>query len=218
MSTEEYHFEVWMICQWQRWVIFNTFFFSLTTHSESLFSMTFQPPRRILPSAKLNSDNAGELELSSHRRAVASASVVSARPPLDSPVASSSPLPESSQHPLTDTEDDPTPLPARSSSKRPSLSAIQSSHSSSSIISVTSTTTASSDAPDLDISPKQKKPKTSGVQDVHSETLIIDINDIEDPQTEPLNKTDPTADIKYFFSPVPCILGQPKRMNCNLCT
>jgi hypothetical protein len=218
MSTEESHFAVWIIRQWQCWVIFNTFFFSLTTHSESpLFSMTFRPPRRILPSAKLNSDNAGELELSSHCRAVASASVASARPPLDSPVASSSPLPESSQHPSMDTEDDPTPLPARSSSKRPSLSAVQSLHSSSSIISVTSTTTASSDAPDLDDTPKQKKPKTSGVQDVHSETLI-NIDDIEDPQTEPLNKTDPTANIKYFFSPVPRISGQPKCMKCDLCT
>jgi hypothetical protein len=142
---------------------------------------------------------------------------VSAHPLLDSPVASSSPLPESSQHPSTDTEDDPTPLPDRSSSKRPSLSAVQSSHSSSSIISVTSTTTASSDAPDLDDTPKQKKPKTLGVQDVHSKTLIIDIDDIEDPQTEPLNKTDPTADIKYFFSPVPRISGQPKCMKCDLC-
>ena len=47
---------------------------------------------------------------------------------------------------------------------------------------------------------------------------IIDIDDIDDPQDERLNRSDPTADIKFFFSPVPRLQGQSKRrMKCNLC-
>ena len=70
---------------------------------------------------------------------------------------------------------------------------------------------------------KAKKLKTtpapgqSAMRPQH-DSSIIEINDTNDPQTEWLNKTDASADIKEFFSPVPCVPGQEKaRMLCKLC-
>ncbi|KAH9079317.1 hypothetical protein EDB83DRAFT_2341920 [Lactarius deliciosus] len=72
---------------------------------------------------------------------------------------------------------------------------------------------------DLDGIPNSKKAKTNGphpdpdISGMHSsdvETMGID--------GEPLNKTDPTADIKTFFRALPQVPGQAKkRMSCILC-
>src|ERR1700761_9321583 len=88
--------------------------------------MTFRPQRQIFPSAKLTADNAGELELPSHRKAVASAAArAQLRDPSPTPSAPGSSLPPSSPPPHEGSDDD-TPLLAadppqtRTLSKRPS--------------------------------------------------------------------------------------------------
>ena len=174
-----------------------------------------RPTRKIVPPSRFN-DNACVPEVSLHRRDTASMSTLSAAPKV-----TSSPLPESSPPPQMDMEDTwsiPTDPPqARSSLKRPSQT--QSLLSVDSVIIVSPTT---SDGPDgtPDTAPQAKKSKTSLTPVSREETLtsIIDIDDIEDPRDERLNKSDPTADIKAFFTAVPHVSGQPKgRMKCNLC-
>ena len=39
---------------------------------------------------------------------------------------------------------------------------------------------------------------------------ITELNDIDDPNDKPLNRTNATADIKRFFMPAPHMPGQPK--------
>ena len=72
-----------------------------------------------------------------------------------------------------------------------------------------------------DNTPKSKKTKVTPNQPatrLQHETSIIEIDNLDDPLTERLNKTNPTADIKMFFTPVPRVLGQDKgRMQCKLC-
>jgi hypothetical protein len=72
--------------------------------------------------------------------------------------------------------------------------------------------------------PMAKKAKTvrplDAVDDLgmHADVQVMDIDDASDPHDEALNKTDATADIKAFFTPVPSAPGQTKvRMSCNLC-
>ena len=175
-----------------------------------------QPAHKIVPPSRFN-DNACEPELSSCHRDMASMFASST-----TPNAASSPLPESSPPPPTDTENTSSiaadPAQAQSSMKRPSQTT-QSSLSLDSIIIVSPTT---SDGPDgsPNTTPQAKKSKTSLTPVSQEDTLtsIIDIDDIEDPQDERLNKSNPTADIKYFFTAVPRVPGQPKgRMRCNLC-
>ncbi len=185
--------------------------------------MSTRPARKLIRTAKLTADNAGELKLASHRRAIASAKA-SASAPLTAPqlnsssFLSSSPLPPSSPPPPTDTEDASSSVAemsvARISSKRPSYNPIKSSRSHDSIMTVSSS--ASNDIPDAALAPKLKRPKLT-VSPGHQEpeVPIINIDDIEDEQ---LNKSDPTADIKYFFTKVPHVPGQVKRrLRCNLC-
>ena len=141
---------------------------------------------------------------------------------LTAPDLVSSPLPASSPPPQTDMEDDSSfadHSQAWGSPKWPS-SALQESSSLDSIIILSLTT--SDGAPhtsDINPAPKAKKSKTlltSG--DLEGPMSIIDINDIDDPQDEQLNRSNPTANIKFFFSPVPRLQGQSKRcMKCNLC-
>ena len=188
-----------------------------------------RPARKIIPTAKLAADNAGELELTTHRRAVASASAAALAVPLpnsSSPLpasspplpASSPPLPASSPPPHTDTDDASDLVPVRGSLKRPSQ-VLQNSLSLDSVIVLSPTT--SDNAPEA--VPTAKKTKTSPPSEqapshVLADSSIIEIDDIDDPRDERLNKNDPTADIKYFFSLVPRIPGQNKRrMKCNVC-
>ena len=188
-----------------------------------------RPARKIIPTAKLAADNAGELELTTHRRAVASASAAALAVPLpnsSSPLpvsspplpASSPPLPASSPPPHTDTDDASDLVPVRGSLKRPSQ-VLQNSLSLDSVIVLSPTT--SDNAPEA--VPTAKKTKTSPPSEqapshVLADSSIIEIDDIDDPRDERLNKNDPTADIKYFFSLVPRIPGQNKRrMKCKVC-
>jgi hypothetical protein len=175
-----------------------------------------RPQRRIIPTSKLTGDNAGELELASHRKAVASAATVALTAPAPT-FPESSPLPESSPPPQTDTDDAMDLSDTRSSFKRSSHT-LTSSLSCDSVI-VVSPTTSDADAPDA--APKAKKVKTSGDQalpGIPQDASIIDIDNIDDPRNEPLNKSQPSADIKEFFSRVPSVPGQVKRrMKCNLC-
>ena len=196
-----------------------------------------RPARKIIPTAKLAADNAGELELTTHRRAVASASAAALAVPLpnsSSPLpasspplpasspplpASSPPLPASSPPPHTDTDDASDLVPVRGSLKQPSQ-VLQNSLSLDSVIVLSPTT--SDNAPEA--VPTAKKTKTSPPSEqapshVLADSSIIEIDDIDDPRDERLNKNDPTADIKYFFSLIPRIPGQNKRrMKCNVCT
>lgn len=72
--------------------------------------------------------------------------------------------------------------------------------------------------------PKAKKAKkttnegASATSALHADVLIISIDDIEDPQDEWLNKTDPTAYIREFFIAVSAGPGSDKtHMKCTLC-
>ena len=185
-----------------------------------------RPTRRIIPTSKLTADNAGDLELTFHRRVVASATAALTAP--SSNPSSVSPLPDSSPPPQTDTDD--VELVAtdschtRSSSKRPSQS-IADTPSVESIVIISPTT---SDDPSH--APKPKKTKTSmasGDNDLShtlSGTSIIEIDDIDHPLDERLNKTNPTADIKEFFFTCPTSAWstqeahevQPLRVSCSL--
>ena len=111
----------------------------------------------------------------------------------------------------TDVASSPGP-PPRTSTKRPQA------HISSDVLVVDNGTSI---AEVQDYAPKSKKPKATPGQaaaQLQHEMLIIEIDDLDDPLTEQLNKTSPTADIKMFFTPVPHMPGQNKaRMQCKLC-
>jgi hypothetical protein len=174
--------------------------------------MSTRPVRRIIPTSKLTADNAGDVELTSHRRAIASASaaLTAACPP-------SSPSSPESSPPPTDIEEASSRSQTRSSPKRPAQ-VVGRTLSRGSVIVVSPTTSDNESEP----TPKSKKQKTTPASREASSVLpgssIIDIDDIDDPHDERLNKSDPTADLKHFFSLAPRTPGQPKRrMKCNLC-
>ena len=185
--------------------------------------MSTRPAQKIFPTAKLTADNAGELELTTHRRAIVSASAAlaaSAAP--QPPLSSLSPLPESLPPPPTDTDDAANLVPDRGSLKQPAQH-LRSSLSLDSVIVLSPTT--SDNAPDPVLTAKKTKlsPATEQVPlqaplQVLTDSSIIDIDNIDDPRLEWLNKSDLTVDIKYFFSAVPRIPGQDKRhIKCNVC-
>ncbi|KAH9162653.1 hypothetical protein EDB89DRAFT_1913142 [Lactarius sanguifluus] len=175
--------------------------------------MSFRPAstRKILPTAKLRAENAGNLELTSHRRAVAVASAGLASTPQPS-----SPVPEPfvSTTP-TDVNVEPSspgpgPVPTQTSTKRPGQ---LSSHS------TLDTDDNAGIAVDVPKAKKLKKTPGQLTTGLQTDVSIIEIDDVDDLQNERLNRTDPTADIKAFFTAVPHVLGQNKeRMRCNLCT
>jgi hypothetical protein len=172
--------------------------------------MSFRPARKIFPASKLTADNAGDLELTSHRRAVACASAALLERPVVSLSRSLSPLPGSSPPPPTNTEDatDDALSQTRSSSKC-SLS-----QDSIIVVSPTTSDVASDPAPNS----KRVKPSVVPEPPIPPEPPIIDIDDIDDPREELLNITDPTADISHFFTLAPRVPGQPKtRMKCESC-
>ena len=67
---------------------------------------------------------------------------------------------------------------------------------------------------DQDLAPKLKKLKTAPTQAaapvLADEPSIIEIDDDDNPINKQLNRSDAMADIKEFFIPVPCELGQEK--------
>jgi hypothetical protein len=196
--------------------------------------MSFRPARKIFPTAKLTADNAGELELTSHRRAIASVTATSAAassislPPKDSSESSSllpcPSLPPSSPPP-TDTDDATDSLQVQRLKKRPSQ-AISSSLSTDSIIilSLMPSDHAPNSSPEVtDTARTAKRAKVLPSQKpspVLADSSIIDINDIDDPRDEQLNKSDATADIRFFFAPVTPEAGQKTvtHMRCKTCT
>ena len=73
----------------------------------------------------------------------------------------------------------------------------------------------------LDNAPEPKKAKTTSDQPatgLQADISIISIDDVEELQNERLNKNDPTADIKEFFTALPAVPGHGKgRVLCKLC-
>jgi hypothetical protein len=54
---------------------------------------------------------------------------------------------------------------------------------------------------------------------LYADVSIISIDDVDHAQVEPLNKTDPSANVKEFFKFLPLAPGQEKRrVQCKLCT
>ncbi|KAH8983923.1 hypothetical protein EDB92DRAFT_2036906, partial [Lactarius akahatsu] len=168
-------------------------------------TMRPRPSRTIYPSTKLTADNAGELELTSHHRAVASAaSIVQHRPP-DSPASITvKPMPPNSDNAPAPSLMPSDLVPARTSFNKPP-----------------SVLTLNDDCDGVLNSKKAKtqaRPDTDTDTGMHSDVEVMDIDDVDDPHDETLNKTDPTADIKAFFTALPRVAGQAKqRMSCNLC-
>ncbi len=113
----------------------------------------------------------------------------------------------------------PNPAPARTSTKRlhaqplSCLLIINDDAGADTI--VTEVPTGALKVKKLKMTPGQHATGASGLQ---TNISIISIDDVDDLQTEWLNKTNPTADIKEFFSVMPCVPGQDKvRMQCKLC-
>jgi hypothetical protein len=192
--------------------------------------MSFRPSRIIRPSAKLHADNVGQLEVTSHRRAVASAQV--AQCGSNSTLLSSPSILSSPSLPPTELPDDPTSDDAPAQAPTPDLATaishkqpLASRHSTLSVLSLsTSVSNPSlddSDSADGTTNSKRQKTNAHGSTDALSipiDVQIIDIDDVEDPRDERLNKVTPTADLKEFFTTLARVLHQPKvRAKCNLC-
>src|SRR6266404_9670332 len=196
--------------------------------------MTFRPSRPfhlIRPSAKLHADNMGELQVASHRHAVASAVSVAqhvAPTPLSSPSLPPSELPDEPAPDGPTSDDDapaPAPMPDLTTATRPTshkrpLASCQSTLSVFSLSTVVSSPGSPSlddtdtDPPNEDTRSKRAKrlaPDSSADISLNSDVQIVDINDIEDPRSERLNKTNPTADLKHFFTTLACVSNEPKQ-------
>jgi hypothetical protein len=94
-----------------------------------------------------------------------------------------------------------------------SLSLDRSTFSFDSVIVVSPTT--SDDAPDTAPKAKKAKPALAPGDSLGS---IIDIDNVEDPRGELLNKTTATADIDFFFNVIPPKKDQEKMyMECDSC-
>ena len=144
-------------------------------------------------------DNTGDLELILHCRAHAAASANTALSPV-----SPSPAPSTDFN----VESSPDPAPNHTSTKQPHTL-----HNS-----LTLSDGNVSDVPNAAPSAKKAKPTTKSATGPPSNISIISIDDIDNPQDKLLNKTDPTTDIRNFFSKAPCALGQDKdHMQCKLC-
>src|SRR6266404_7761306 len=154
------------------------------------------------PSFKLH-----EPQLSSHRHTVASAVLLAQRGPAPSSSSStpshlSACLPDEPSPRDSDTKQFLlTPVPGVSH-KRPrafhksiSESSLDDSH---------------------DKKHNSKKARTNA-PDNNANVQIVDIDNVASPE-EPLNKSDPTADIKAFFTTLPRLSDESKRrVSCNLC-
>jgi hypothetical protein len=194
--------------------------------------MTFRPAWKIFPSAKLAADNAGELELTTHCRAVASAAAaltISELPRDSSPLPHYPSLPPSSSPPLTDTDDatlgattnslqvqqhQKRPFQAISNSPPP-ISRMPSSDSRHSAIILSPTT---SDADTAPTAKRVKAPVASPSRAALTENSIIKIDDIDDPRDKQLNRSNAIADIAFFFELIPVANDQEKhRARCTTC-
>jgi hypothetical protein len=179
------------------------------------------------PSTKLTADNAAKLELSSHRRVVASASAhrrsstscmlssadLDPRPSPDSDTVDNSPMP-----PLS------TPWPSDhtwTSSKWPRAShaGVNAPPSASTLISEDNE--ALTGLSTLKKAKKSARPAGKTVADVleaHLDVEIMNIDNVDDPREESLNKTDATADIKACFTVLASAPGEEKTcVTCDWC-
>ncbi|KAI9446878.1 hypothetical protein BJY52DRAFT_1228605 [Lactarius psammicola] len=170
----------------------------------------------IQPTAKLTAENVGDLELTTHRRVIASG--LASPQPQDTPVSLT---PSSTISDLVGEPLESTSASATSNNHDSSINHVDAQTPSNKRPRphpLSRKTTITNDDPDLtdvpDDAPKAKKTKAI----VHADISIISIDDGGDLESEPLNKTHPTADIKAFFTSVPLLPGQKKEyMKCNSC-
>ena len=163
--------------------------------------MTFRPSRTIYPPARYSDDADGPV--STHRR----------------PVAPTLPA-------LTPSQGRPT---TATSTPSPSLDSVAPPRGAGGKCPAHNTEHTRGSSPSTSIddpvdTPTLKKTRTLQPSDtlddlgMHTDVLVMDMDDASDPREEALNKTDPTADLKYFFTSAPPAPGQTKaRMRCNLC-
>ena len=172
-----------------------------------------RPIRKIFPTAKLTTENAGDVELTSHRRAITAAA---APPQPQSPPSLPCSGPPNPVEPTPAVVTvSPTSVPAHvSTTTKRSRSLLQAA-------SFGSIQTVPDDPTDSDNAPKVKKSKATLQQvglALETDVLIIKI-DGDDQQVKRLSKINPTADIKAFFTEIPHVLGQNKvHMKCKPCT
>ena len=182
--------------------------------------MSTRPAHKSIPTAKLTADNAGDVELTAHHRAIAAAAA-SAPQPQSAPPTSSllsdslEPTPEPTSATATDSAlaSNQVNAPTSTSTKRPRPCPL---------LPTTSLKTLANDT-DLDKTPKPKKTKKtkatprqagSGLQ---TEVSIIEIDDGDSPH-ELLNKVKRSADIEALFIEIPSEPGQDKTfVKCDLC-
>ena len=185
--------------------------------------MSSCPSHTIYPSAKLTAENAGLLELSAHCRAVASATALAALTHGGTTVATSTPASStppniSSPSPLLpdlQSRVDKTHAPThQSSGLAPQTSGKRLAHNTSPARAPTPAMSIDDIDDGMLIAKKAKKAvKPSDTLDslgMHSDVQVMGIDNIADPHQESLNKSDPTADIKFFFTSVPSPPGQTK--------
>jgi hypothetical protein len=179
--------------------------------------MSSRPVRKKVPTTKLSADNAGELELSSHRTLVATAA---SSAPQALPPTTSEPQRESSNSSPADVAPAAQPAPSPRPSRLGPPSRLSAKRPWNPFVLDSETDTDPELVPDNTPIPKAKKAKASpeGTSKLRAEVSIISIDDVEDPRDERLNKSDPTADIREFFIAVRPGEGEDKnRMKCKLC-
>src|SRR6266404_4797957 len=170
--------------------------------------MSDRPSRKVQPTAKLGASNTAHLEISWQRSIVQSARAAEDRTQGNG---------VSGQSRLSGFCDE---LPAPADSVPPQITLKRPKPLSESIPSSSPTTgSGGGHATAILPTPPLKKAKTvSDASLAETKASIAEITEISD-DDEHLNKTDLTADIKEFFTSMPCVLGQNKRrMKCNLCT
>ena len=172
--------------------------------------MSSHPIRKIWPSAKLTSDNAGEILLTSHHRAIVSAAGLAA---LSAPSSLVSECPGSTMPTDFDMASSPDPSHCTSIKRAYALANIP-------------VVNNSADTTDVEVDTDSHKFKKSKATSTPGQSAarpqynlsIINIDDTNDPQSKQLNKTDTMVDIKEFFTPMPRVPGQDKVcMLCKLC-
>jgi len=193
-----------------------------------------RPVRTVIPSSKLGPDNAGEMELTTHQKAIATAKSHPAPEP--SPVVSSQS--EGVTHSDASPTRSPTPIPQPTRKRKIVLSDDED----------PSNTKAVSDSDRDSLEPVTVKPKTkkqkanqsmydnnhilsspdippgsvdSDVDDIgmHRDVNVQSIVDSDDNDiAKTLNMSNKTADIDHFFRPAPKIPGEKKgHLQCLSC-
>ena len=154
--------------------------------------MSARPTRKIVPTAKLTTENAGELLLTSHRNAVASASAslavppppTSLRPSLVSNLATPTPpatTSRSSSVSVTSSLITPTDLDMESSDSSPDPASSYRVQSSTKRPCPRPTIDSDGNTTDAEDTHKTKKAKTTSRRGLQTDVSIISINDVDDP-------------------------------------